>query len=205
MKRLLVAGLTGAMLLSFLALPAVAAPSNHTNFGANLNASQCNSNGSPVLNITFKVTKDADSGTLGNVWAFDNYNKKVQVWPQSDGTFCAVVKYEGKFVTLAGPSPQAATTGGTVGAGVTGTFEGGYIASFDGTLNSGLKTKGNIGTFNFDCDTSYNCPGLFDWVSVYFSGNSYFNQPYWAWNYHGSKNGSWVNASTGNSGDITGN
>jgi hypothetical protein len=199
-KKLVAVGIAVAMLLIVMVLPAAAAPSDPLH----LSASQCNPSGGPVLNITFKVTRDADSGTAGNVWAFDNYNKKVQVWQQADGTFCAIVKYEGRFVTVAGPSPQAATTNGTVGAGVTGAFEGGYTALFDGTLKPGLQTKGNIGTFDYACDTSSNCT-YFDWVSAYFAGNTTFSQPSWAWTYHAGNNGTWVNASTGNLGDITGN
>lgn len=207
MKKLVIAILFAGVLSLFVAImPTFAAPvPDHTNFGQQLNASQCNDGGAPVINVTFSVTNDADSGTLGNAWAYDAYNKRVQVWRQADGTYCAVVKYQGKFVTLAGPSPNAAVTGGQVGTGVKGTFEGGYIATFDGMLQSGLQTRGNLGSFNYACDTHFNCPGLFDWVDTYFSGVTTFNQPYWAWNYHAGNNGSWVNASTGNQGDITGN
>ena len=180
-----------------MAAPAMAAPAVTTNFGQQLNASQCNTGGSPIVNVTFKVINDLDSGTAGNNWATDNYNKSVKVWQQSDGTFCAVVKYQGQFTTIAGPSPQNATTGGTVGAGVKGAFEGGYLANFNGTFDPTLKTNGNLGTKDYSS-------GIFDWVSAYFSGNTSFDQPYWAWNYHAGNNGSWVNASTGNQGDITG-
>lgn len=188
-------------LFAVLVAPAFAAPA-HTNYGQNLNASVCNTKGNPVVNVVYKVVNDADSGVAGNAWANDNYTKKVQVWDQKDGTFCAVVKYQGQFVTYAGPSPENT---GTVSAGVKGTFEGGYQAVFDGTLKTGVQTKGNLGTFDYQCDTSFNCPGAFSWVSAYFSGNTTFSQPYWAWNYHAGNNGSWVNASTGNSGDVTGN
>ncbi len=193
--------LSSALVLLSVAAPALAAPSAHTNFGAQLNVGQCDTSGAPLVNVTFKVTNDSDSGIAGNVWANDNYNKKVQVWQQSDGSFCAIVKYQGQFVTYSGPSPENT---GTVDAGVQGTFEGGYQAAFDGTFSPTLATNGNLGSYNYACNGTYNC-SAFDWVSAYFSNNTYFNQPYWAWNYHAGKNGSWVNASTGNSGDITGN
>lgn len=202
MKKILFGSSAGVLAILAYAGSVFATPSVHTNFGQQLNAAQCNTNGKPVLNINFKVVKDADSGVAGNVWAFDNYNKNVKAWDQGDGTFCAIVKYEGQFVTNSGASPQNT---GTLGAGVKGTFEGGYQANFDGTFNPTMKTTGNIGSYNYNCDTNYNCPGIFDWVSTYFSGNSTFSQPYWAWNYHAGNNGSWVNASTGNMGDITGN
>ena len=194
--------LGGGVLSLALLGTANAASSVHTNFGQQLNASQCDTSGKPIVNVTFKVTNDADSGVAGNVWANDNYNKKVQVWQQTDASFCSIVKYEGQFVTYAGPSPQNT---GTVGAGVNGTFEGGYQATFDGTFAPSLKTNGNIGSYDYACNGTFTCPGAFDWVGAYFTGNTYFNQPYWAWNYHAGNNGSWVNASTGNSGDITGN
>jgi len=210
-KKLLVGTAAGALMLGAFAASAFAAPSVHTNFGSTLNAGTCNTNGSPVVNISFKVTNDNDSGTTGNNWANDNYNKSVQAWQQVDGSYCAIVKYQGQFVTYAGASPNAGEpgyTGDTVGAGVKGAFEGGYQATFNGTLSSGLQTKGNIGSFNFNCDpTTSVCPGQYDWVGAYFgpTADTTFNEAYWAWNYHAGNNGSWVNASTGNQGDITGN
>ena len=38
----------------------------------------------------------------------------------------------------------------------------------------------------------------------YFGSTGSRDQPAWGWTYHTAKNGDWVNASTGNSGDITG-
>ena len=57
-----------------------------------------------MLNIVFQVTGDADSG-FGGYWATDSYTKHVQVWAQAEGTFCAQVKYNGSFITVAGSSP----------------------------------------------------------------------------------------------------
>ena len=131
--------------------------------------------------------------------AVDNYTKKVQVWAQADGTFYAIVKYQGQFVTKAGASPQAAPTGGTVVAGIKGTFEGGYQASFRRNICSDVADQWQSRNNMITATTP------FDWVGAYFTGNTAFDQPYWAWNYHAGKNGSWVNASTGNLGDITGN
>ncbi|HVC36313.1 MAG TPA: hypothetical protein VNE40_02605 [Candidatus Dormibacteraeota bacterium] len=193
-----------AALLSIAIMTSVAyaSPSVHTNYGSTLNASSCNSQNNPLVRVSLKVTNDADSGFAGNAWANDNYTKNIEVWQQSSNSFCAIVKYDGQFVTYAGPSPN---NGGTVGAGVKGTFEGGYQATFNGSLSTVLKTKGYIGSYDFKCDTSFNCPGYFDWLTAYFPSYSNFAEPYWAWNYHAGNNGSWVNASTGSSGDITGN
>lgn len=196
-KKLLIGGAAAGILAFSTAFPAFAAPQ-----GQNLNANQCNTNGAPLVNVTFKVTNDADSGVAGNAWANDNYNKHVQIWDQGNDSYCATVKYDGQFVTYAGASPQNT---GTVVAGVKGAFEGGYQATFNGTFDPTIKTKGNIGSYDYQCNGTFTCPGAFDWVSAYFPANSNFDQPYWSWTYHAGNNGTWVNASTGNSGDITGN
>lgn len=193
-KKVFVTAAASALMLGAAIVPAFASPSVHTNFGQQLNASQCNTSGKPVVNVNYKVTNDTDSGLFGN-WATDNYSKSVKVWSQTDGTFCAIVKYQGQFVTTGPLSPQ---NGVSLSAGVKGTLEGGYQANFDGTFTPTLKTNGNLPSVDYSV-------GGFDWVGAYFTGNTTFDQPYWAWNYHAGNNGSWVNASTGNSGDITGN
>ena len=184
---------------------ALAAPSEHLNFGQQINAAQCNAGGKMVINVAQHITNDADSGIGGNAWAFDDFNRTIQVWQTGPNTFCAVVRYHGSFTTLAGVSPGAT---GTVAAGVGGTFEGGYQSTvFTGTLKASpsLSTRGNIGNFDYMCDTSFNCPGAIDFLSVYFDSTSGFDLAWWGWIYHAGNNGTWVNAITGNSGDITGN
>lgn len=193
-KKILVGAAASAAMLSSFAGAAFAAPSVHTNFGQQLNASQCDTSGKPVVNVTYKVTNDVDSGLFGN-WATDNYNKKIQVWDQGSGAFCAIVKYQGQFVTTGPNSPEE---GVPLASGIQGAFEGGYQANFDGTFTPTLKTNGTLPSVNYSV-------GGFDWVGAYFTDNTTFDQPYWAWNYHAGNNGSWVNASTGNLGDITGN
>lgn len=182
-----------------------AGPAEHLNFGQHINASQCSPTGKLVINVVQHVTGDADSGVAGNAWAFDDFNRTIQVWQNAPNKFCAVVKYHGSFSTLAGPSPDGKAT---VGAGVDGTFEGGYQSTvFTGTLkaNPAYSTRGNIGDFNYQCDINFNCPGAVDWTTIYFDATSDFGLAWWGWVYHAGDNGSWVNAITGNSGDITGN
>src|SRR5512144_1986360 len=117
--------LSVVLLLTLFTLPAFAGPHS---FGQQLSAAQCSpgSTSKLVLNVVFQVTGDADSGVAGNYWAYDSYTKHVQVWAQSDGTYCAQVKYNGSFVTVEGTSPAG---DGQVGGGVTGTMEGGYTAT----------------------------------------------------------------------------
>jgi len=51
--------------------------------------------GKLVLNITYKITNDEDSGNVG-YWALENYNRHIQVWQLLDGSFYAKGDYEGK-------------------------------------------------------------------------------------------------------------
>ncbi|HEY6042341.1 MAG TPA: hypothetical protein VIX58_09430, partial [Anaerolineae bacterium] len=82
---------------------------------------------------------------------------------------------------------------------------------FTGTLNPNpaKPVKGQIGTFDYGClptDTGGHdtCPGLFSWVGTYFTSTSGFDQAWWGWIYSTDYNGTWVNAISGNLGDITG-
>jgi len=203
MKKSLI--LSVAVLALLFAGQVAATP--HLDWGSQVSAAQCNMGGAKlVINVVQQVTNDADSGVAGNVWAFDSFNRQIQVWQLTDGTFCANLKYQGSFVTNAGTSPGGT---GTVGAGVMGTFEGGYTTGvFSATLTPGNnRTKGSIGTADYGCDVNYNCPGYVNWTTRYFNSGAGVSLPttWWGWTYHAGDNGAWVNASSGNSGDITGN
>ena len=195
---------------------AVAKPSEHLNFGTQLNAAECNTTGARlVINVIQHIIGDADSGEFGNYWAYDEVHRRIQVWQLSENpdTFCAVLKYMGSFVTVPGQSPGFfdPDTNDTVAAGVTGTFEGGYRSTvFTGTLKDppDYRTSGNIGTFNYMCVIlpgvvdGAACPGYRDWTTFYFSSTLGFDLAWWGWVYHAGDNGSWVNSIDGNSGDI---
>lgn len=210
MKKLAVLATTAAFLgLLVLGGQAWAAPSVHLNWGSQVNPGQCDgAPGKLVINITHKVTNDLDSAVGGGFWAYDDYNKHIQVWQLNTNTFCADVRYQGSFVTDDGLSPQGTDT---IAAGIEGTFEGGYRATIVGTLNasSPYRTKGSIGTFDYGCDVDTDpgdyssCTGLFSWVATYFTSVSSFTFDWWGWVYHGGSNGTWVNSSDGNQGDIT--
>jgi hypothetical protein len=208
MKKLAVLA-TVAVLVALSAFPgaALAAPGGppHLNWGSELNADQCPP-GRLVINVTHKVVNDIDSAVDGSFWATDNYNRHIQVWEVAPGTFCAVVRYTGQFVTDDGPSPQG-TDGDGIAAGITGTFEGGYRSTiFTGTLNPSpaYRTRGHIGTFDYGCNVETgSCTSLFSWLSTYFTSVSGFDLEWWGWIYHGGNNGTWVNSSDGNEGDIT--
>jgi hypothetical protein len=197
----------GTMALAFPVTIALSGGAALAVDGNPVNAGQCS--GDLIINVTQKIRNDADSG-FGGYWANDNYTRSIKVWQTAPNTFCAVTTYNGQFTTYAGISPEGT---GKVGAGVTGTFNGGYTSTvFTGTLLSPpLKsTHGNIGTFDYACVLSVNntvstCPGYVDWTTFYFSSPPGFALATWGWQYTTCNNGSWINASTGSTGDITGN
>ncbi|MCL4524052.1 MAG: hypothetical protein M1451_09095 [Acidobacteria bacterium] len=198
-----------AALILSLAPSAKAKPSERLNFGTQLNAAECNTSGAKlVINVIQQVIQDIDSGMAGNYWAYDQYNRHIQVWQLTSNSFCAVVKYTGSFSTVQGTGPGGT---GTVSGGVTGTMEGGYRTTvFTANLKAipEWKTKGNIGSFNYGCDaTGRTCDDTVRvfWGDKYFTDINGFDQTWWGWVYHAGDNGSWVNSSDGNSGDITGN
>ena len=162
-----------------------------------------------ILDINYKVTNDEDSGFSG-YWALDDYEKHIQIWKVPDGSFYAVVTYEGKFHTFAGAlSPQ---NGVTETKDATGEFNGGYVATFRGTFSPALATRGYVGTFDFggtkadillgtygNGQTGSTTP--FSYLGSYFKGVDSFNEDPWGWTYQ-YKNQTWKNLSVGSSGDI---
>jgi hypothetical protein len=159
--------------------------------------------GSPLVNVNYTLTNDYDSGVAGNAWANDTINRHLQVWQISPSTFCASVNDTGSFVTFAGPSPQNT---GTVSAGISGRINGGYTTTeFTGTLNSSpaYSTRGNLGSFDLQCVDANTCPGAHPSFLSYVTPVTW-DYANWGWTYHTAKNGDWLNASSGNSGDITG-
>lgn len=187
MKTKITIGLLTALLTAGTAL---AAPT-HPTFGKFVNSGDVPKGSKLVVNITLNVVNDLDSGICGNNWAVDNYNKQIKVWQVPGGTFYAVVRYAGKFTTIPGQSsPEDCTQ--TEGSG-TGTFEGGYVATFSATENT--PAFGNIGTVD------YSEPSPFNWTTAYFTGFADFNQTQWGWTYH-YKSQTWNNFDSGNSGNI---
>lgn len=208
-NRSLSAVLIFTAVVAVMAQGVFASPS-HPVFGTFVNDNGVPSGSVLVLNIALQVTNDEDSGFVG-YWALDNYNKKVQVWQAPDNSFYAVVRYAGSFQTFAGAlSPQH---GSIEGSNASGTFEGGYVATFNGIFAPGSqKTNGFIGTFDFGGTESDILKGtygagqtgpttVYSWLGKYFSGVSDFAQPNWGWTYH-YKSQTWYNYASGSSGDI---
>jgi hypothetical protein len=212
MKR--TAALVSLLALGVFAEPAAAAPDQpHLNWGSQVTPAQCPTDQNYrylEINVTHQVTNDADSGVAGNYWARDDYNRHIQVWKigttgGGEEIFCALVRYQGSFISVAGTSP--AGTANALSAGVDGTFEGGYRAVIVGTENESpvYRRRGNIGAFDYGWsgDATQGPTTPFSWLGAYFSSVSSFSFEWWGWVYHGGSNGTWVNSSDGNQGDIT--
>ncbi len=169
-------------------------------------------NAQTIKNVTMSVTNDEDSGNVG-YWALDNYTKNINVTGptnfDSGGSYSATLTYTGTWQTFQGAlSPGF---GVPEGADASGPFSGGYTATFDAT-SSTLPDSGSLGSFDFGgtksdilLGTYGNQTGdsgsIYDWVSSNFSGVTNWAVPTWGWTYtYGNQ--SWVNASSGNSGDI---
>ena len=147
----------------------------------------------------------SDSGTCGNDWANDTYKRvfDASTAPNPDGTYTATESFiAGRFVTVAGASPDACdpsgTLGSTVAAGVTGTFNGNFLIVVSG------------GSFNpsATCDAT-SCGTTVDFVATVYGASATYNVTSFGFTYHG--NGpdlvqrEWRNASAdqgGNGGDI---
>lgn len=187
------------------ATPAAASNSStfHLDFGEQLAASNCNGSGAPIVNVSQKISNDADSGTAGNYWGLDTFSRTIQVWKTGDKSYCAMVRYEGKFAGVVGQTSPGNT--GTLTGNEAGTITGGYKATItNATLltKPEWKTNGSVGSTDYMCDSSGNCPGAINWVDQYFAPGYNFDQPWWGWIYRAGGNKVWVNASSGNQGDI---
>jgi hypothetical protein len=173
---------------------------------ASISAAQCTANGvnaRQLVDVSYTLTNYADSGYVG-AWALDTVNRHLRIWKQQGGTYCAQIADDGSsFVTLQGLGP----IGGTLPAGIKGTFDGGYIiAAINGKFSPGYKTSGNLGTFDAKCNAELDCSGTYpEWTS-YFSGLKGGGFAGWGWLYDAGSHGSWLdqsNVSPPHGGNIT--
>ena len=208
--------------LTLIGSPLVAAAAPSLNWGSHVNPARCpTEQGYRYLeiNVTRKVEGDfaftyqerVPGGPLpaepDTNWATREFNQHIQVWkigvnvppePPTVGAerFCALVRYQGSFTTLAGPSPSPVGSN-DISAGIEGSFEGGYLLVFnaDELPSPEFSTRGHIGTFDGPID-------LYDWRSLYFTKIGLDDLQWWGWVHHGGHNGAWVNSIDGNEGDI---
>ena len=110
----------GGLLLSLLLLGVpshVLAQAPSLNWGSEVNPSRCPTDQGYrylEINVTRKVENDPTLGKAGNQWAMLDYIQHIQVWkvgsePVLGGAekFCALVRYQGSFTTLAAPRKAA--------------------------------------------------------------------------------------------------
>jgi hypothetical protein len=100
-----------------------------------------------------------DSGTCGNDWANDMFDRHFTVFKNPDGTFVVVQQFkQGTFETDAGPSPGACEPGntpGSVSAGITGKMHGYFIIPLPlGTIQTSTDSRCNAGVGNSPCTTT---------------------------------------------------
>jgi hypothetical protein len=141
-----------------------------------------------------------DSGTCGNDWATDTFQRTFTVSQQNaDGTYTVREDFKkGSFVTTAGPSPGGCDTnpGGTIAPGVTGKMQGYFVMVVTG------------GTFNPDATCATPCTTA-GFVAAYFGATATYAIPTFSFTYSSHDDHlcahHWRNASAdrgGNSGDI---
>lgn len=170
------------------------------------------STAAPIVDVQEFVTGDADSGFQG-AWAFDTFKRSIQVWSLGNDTYCANLNYEGTFAAIAGATSPGQGSANILTGNETGHLFGGYVSTlFQGQFSvadpSNWPTHGLVHPkpVNYQCDTSFNCPGSIFWPDEYFTSLSLtgFDLADWGWRYFASDpaNGSWTNAASGSFGDI---
>jgi len=172
-------------------------------FGRELAASACDGVGSPIINASQKIVRSVDSGQAGNYWAFDDFDRIIQVWATGEpNEYCASVKYTGSFRGVEGQVSPGAT--GVLTGKEAGPIQGGYVATINSTLleTPFWDTKGGVGTTDYACDISGMCPSAVNWVTQYFNTDYTFSYEWWGWIYRAGGKSIWVNSSDGNSGDV---
>lgn len=150
------------------------------------------------------ASSSPDSGTCGNNWADDTYKRKFEAGtaPNPDGTYTVTETFiAGRFVTVAGPSPDACDPSGTLGstivAGARGSFHGNFLIVVTG------------GTFNPAATCESGCDTTAGFVATVYGAPATYNVTSFGFEYHANGPGlvqrHWRNASAdqgGNGGDI---
>lgn len=195
--------LAAVVALAFAAVPAaLAAPPDRADGPAISDVNKYCPPGQLVVNVSQTVVNAADSGKLGNAWAFEGYTRQIQILRTGPNTYCGGTRYTGTFTTNAGPSPGG---GGIVGPGITGSIAGGYrTTNFKAVFVPSAPTSGYIGLFDYQCDLTLNCPGYVNWTTLYFKNVQGFGLARWEWIYTTPANGAWFDTYLGYFGDITG-
>lgn len=113
--------------------------------------------GTPTQHYGPYASGSPDSGTCGNNWAEDTFDRVFTVRTSATGSITVVEQFKnGSFATNAGASPGGCETnlGGTIGAGVTGSMHGYFIISNVGTPTSTSPYCDATDPSNMDCTTA---------------------------------------------------
>ena len=105
-------------------------------------------------------SESPDSGTCGNDWATDTFDRHFTVRPNGDGTFAVVEQFKnGSFLTYSGFSPGSCDFSdgsplGTVDADKTGSMHGYFIISGVSGQSSTSPFCDAVSMNNTDCTTT---------------------------------------------------
>ena len=105
------------------------------------------------------TSTSGDSGTCGNDWATDTFDRHFTVFQNNDGSLAVVEQFkDGSFVTTLGPSPGACdpnNTPGTVNGGITGSLHGYFVIPLPGETQSSFDPHCNAANItDSGCDTT---------------------------------------------------
>ncbi len=168
-----------------------------------------------MITATAHVKNRPDGGHWGK-WALLEYDRTVKLCPGDANSYTATVTDLGTFASIAGAkSPNSATPGALMAGVMTGTFEGGYTATFT-AVGAHDVTKVNGKTFDGDptaagADPAITGPTTGGWIAYMFNGGittgSGLDGDSWSWTYTACNGETWVNqaaAKGAETGDITG-
>jgi hypothetical protein len=153
-----------------------------------------------------------DSGTCGNDWATDSFNRYFQIKQNKDGTYTVYESFkDGMFVTNAGFSPgncdnTDGTPPGLLNQGVTGKMHGYLLTNVVCDPAAGCPANPTCGLNNVLCQTTN------DFITTFFGVGAVRNDQAYFFHYVGNDGSNkqlveheWKNASEnrgGNHGDI---
>jgi len=146
------------------------------------------------------ASSSPDSGTCGNTWANDTFDRDytVDTRPNADGTYNVVEQFKnGSFTTTIGPSPGACETNplGTLTSVISGKMQGTFA----------LVVTPGVGGYNPGATCTAQCFSA-DFVTAFFGAGATYDVPSYDIHYNAGPNGDWKNASPdkgGDRGDIT--
>jgi hypothetical protein len=148
--------------------------------------------------VKVRDSGSTDSGTCGNNWANDTFNREFDV-SQDRGTFVLTEFFkDGHFVTVAGFSPGGCETGSDHGQLVSADVRGSFHGFISGTVTGG--------TYNPNATCPDPCNGD-TFVAAFFGPEATWNVTNdWSFTYEAQGGGlvfrRWTNAGSGNVGDI---